>query len=405
MHFYEFEAKKILAKHGVGVPKGKVASSAAEAESAAKELGGDVLVKAQVFNRNRGKAGGVKEVSSPADAGKAAAAMLGTEICGATVECVLVEEKIAAEALYAVNATYDAAAKRPIVVATDVGGKDLDDVNDETPDRVKRRHYSSLVPVMPYRSKQLASDLGLNGSALNRMTAVITKLAEICRGYDLTHAEVNALAVTADGRYIALDAHMELESEGRYRQKEIVEELDITDADTRGARAPTKWEVEAQAIDDEDPRGLIGPAVEFDGDMGLVIGAGGGSITTFDAVKRLGGDPANYAALGGNPSVDKARRLTQLVLSKPKVNKICVISNVVSNTRADLVARGVIKGCIELGLDPAETITIFRVPGAWEGDAIKILKKYNIDYCDRTVSLSEAARRAVAKVYGEKEQA
>lgn len=401
MHFYEFEAKRILAKHGVAVPKGKLVGSAAEAASAAQELGGDVYVKAQVFGRNRGKAGGIKEASGAADAGKAAAAMIGTEICGAKVDRVLVEEKIAAETLFAINATYDAAAKRPVLVATDAGGKDLDDVNDETPERVKRRHLSLLGPVLPYRSKELAHDLGLSGSGLNRMTGVVTRLAEICRQYDLTHAEVNALALTSDGRLVALDAHMELEAEGRYRQKGIVEELGITDADTRGARAPTEWELEAIRIDEEDPRGLIGPAVDFDGDMGLVIGAGGGSITTFDAVKRLGGNPANYAALGGNPSVDKARRLTKLVLSKPKVNKICVISNVVSNTRADLVARGVIKGVLELGLDPAETITIFRVPGAWEADAAKILKKYNIDYCDRTVSISEAARRAVAKVYGE----
>ena len=401
MHFYEFEAKQILAKHGVGVPKGKVAGSAAEAESAAKELGGDVLVKAQVFGRNRSAAGGIKEVSNPADAGKAAAEMLGTEICGATVEQVLVEEKIAAESLYAINATYDSAAKRPAVIATDVGGKDLDDVKEKTPERVKSRRFSLLGPVLPYRSKELAHDLGLTGGGLNRMTGVITKLAEICRQYDLTHAEVNSLALTADGRFIALDAHMELESEGRYRQKGIIKELDITDADTRGARAPTDWELEAQRIDDEDPRGIIGPVVDFDGDMGLIIGAGGGSITIFDAVKRMGGNPADYVAIGGNPSVDKARRLTKLVLSKPQVDKICVISNVVSNTRADLVARGVIKGVLELGLVPSETITVFRVPGAWEADAAKILKKYNIDYCDRTVSLSEAARRAVAKVYGE----
>ena len=398
MHFYEFEAKRILAKHGVGVPKGSVASSPAEAQSAAQELGGEVFVKAQVFGRGRSAAGGVVEAADAAAAGKAAGEMLGKEICGATVERVLVEQKIDAAALYAVNATYDGSAKRPVVIATDVVEVLA---ADETPERVTRRLLSLLGPVMPYRSKEIARELGLEGGDLNRMTGVITRISEVCRAYDLTHAEVNSLARTADGKWIALDAHMELESEGRYRQKAIVEELEITDADTRGARLPTEFELEAQRIDDEDPRGIIGPVVDFDGDMGLVIGAGGGSITTFDAVKRLGGNPANYAAIGGNPSVDKARRLTKLVLSKPQVDKICVISNVVSNTRADLVARGVIKGCIELGLDPAETITVFRVPGAWEADAAKILKKYNIDYCDRTVSLSEAARRAVAKVYGE----
>jgi succinyl-CoA synthetase beta subunit len=189
-----------------------------------------------------------------------------------------------------------------------------------------------------------------------------------------------------------------MEVEGRRRQKAILEELGIQPGDTRAPREQTPFEIEAARIDAEDPRGVAGPVVEFDGNIGLVIGAGGGSLTTFDAVKKHGGRPANYAALGGNPSVKKAQRLTKLVLSKPGVEKIAVISNVLSNTRADLVARGVIKGVLELGFNPAEKITIFRIPGAWEADGIKILQKYGVEFCDRTVSISEAARRAVEKM-------
>jgi succinyl-CoA synthetase beta subunit/citryl-CoA synthetase large subunit len=189
-----------------------------------------------------------------------------------------------------------------------------------------------------------------------------------------------------------------MEVEGRPRQKAILEELGIAVDDRRLVREPTPFEIEAAKIDSEDPRGVAGPVVEFDGNIGLVIGAGGGSLTLTDAVRRHGGKPANYAALGGNPSVKKAQRLTKLILSKPGVEKIAVMSNVVSNTRADLVARGVIKGVIELGFKPADKIAIFRVPGAWEADAAKILEKYGIDYCDRSVSISEAARRAVEKI-------
>jgi succinyl-CoA synthetase beta subunit/citryl-CoA synthetase large subunit len=293
--------------------------------------------------------------------------------------------------------SYDGAAKMPVMTASDIGGRDIDDLAAEQPDRVKRRHFSSLAPISPYRAKELLHGLGLGGADLNRATAILTALADICLRYDLTFAEINALGRTADGKFVALDAHLDMEEEGIERQKAILSELGITDADTRGTRPPTAFELEATRIDDEDPRGIISPVVEFDGDMGLVIGAGGGSITTFDAIRRHGGKPANYVAIGGNPSVGKARRLTKLVLSKPGVTKICVISNVVSNTRADLVARGVIKGILELGMVPKEKITIFRVPGAWEADAFKILDKYGIEYCDRTVSLSEAAKRAVAK--------
>ena len=137
---------------------------------------------------------------------------------------------------------------------------------------------------------------------------------------------------------------------------------------------------------------------EFDGDLGLVIGAGGGSLTLFDAVRKHGGKPANYCEIGGNPSVGKAKELTKLILAKPGVEKIAVMMNVVSNTRVDIVARGVVKGCIEAGKDPKDVIAIFRIPGAWEGEGFKILEKYGVEYCDRSVSMYEAAGKAVAKL-------
>ncbi len=151
-------------------------------------------------------------------------------------------------------------------------------------------------------------------------------------------------------------------------------------------------------MNEVDHRGVAGNVVEFDGNLGLIIGAGGGSLTLFDAVRNQGGKPANYCEIGGNPSVRKACELTKLVLSKPGVDKIAVMMNVVSNTRVDIVARGVIKGCIEAGYDPRDTIAIFRIPGSWEGEGFKILEKYGVEHCDRSVSMYEAAGRAVAKV-------
>jgi succinyl-CoA synthetase beta subunit/citryl-CoA synthetase large subunit len=145
---------------------------------------------------------------------------------------------------------------------------------------------------------------------------------------------------------------------------------------------------------------VAGRVVEFDGDLGLVIGAGGGSLTLFDAIRRHGGRPANYCEIGGNPSVAKTCGLTKLILSKPGVRKIAVMMNVVSNTRVDIVARGVIKGVIESGHEPSEKIAIFRIPGSWEQDGFKILEKYGVEYCDRSVSMYEAAGRAVAKMGG-----
>jgi succinyl-CoA synthetase beta subunit len=156
-----------------------------------------------------------------------------------------------------------------------------------------------------------------------------------------------------------------------------------------------------KAIDSADHRGVIqGKDHGFTGNLGLVIGAGGGSLTLTDAVRSQGGKPANYAEIGGNPSVSKACGLAKQVLLKDGVEKIAVMMSIVSNTRVDIVARGVIKACLELDKDPAETIAIFRIPGAWEEEGFKILDRYGVEYCDRSVSMWEAAGRAVEKIQG-----
>ncbi|UCH20609.1 MAG: hypothetical protein JSU83_19045 [Deltaproteobacteria bacterium] len=160
----------------------------------------------------------------------------------------------------------------------------------------------------------------------------------------------------------------------------------------------TAFERKASEIDQLDHRGVAGRVIEFDGTLGLIIGGGGASLTAFDAVRSHGGEPANYCEIGGNPSVRKVKELTRLILSKPNVTKIAVIMNVVSNTRVDLVARGIIKGILEAGKVPSETVAVFRIPGAWEEEGFKILSKYGVPYCDRAVSIDEAARIAVENV-------
>ncbi len=401
MRFYEFECRSVLGKYGIAYPEGGLAKTAEEAEKLAGELGCPVVIKSQILASAAREAGGEKVAASPAEAKAAAEEILALEIKGLSPVGVLVTKPVESEKEYALQVTYDAVAKLPVMILSDVPRKNLDDVADDTPERITRRHFSTLAPIRTqvYTAKELVRGLNIGAPELNRLTQIASKLCDLFLQYDLTVAEINPLALTGDGKFLAVDVHMDMEEEGRFRQQGLLDEFGIPSTETRGVRGePTAMEREAQAIDAEDVRGLISPFVEFDGNMGLVIGAGGGSLTIFDAVTQAGGKPANYCAIGGNPSVGKARRLTKLVLSKEGVNKIAVMSNVVSNTRADLVARGVIKGVLDLGLVPSEVITIFRCPGAWEADAFKILDKYNIDYCDRTVSLSEAARRAVAKL-------
>jgi len=396
MRFYELEAKQLLQKHRIPLVQGKVAKTADEAEKIASDIGGPLILKAQAIAPGLAAAS-VRTLADPAGAKAAAAELLGLDDGGRKPNGILVEARPAAEAVYSLSFTYDGTTKRPVVAAADMAGK-IDDLGDTHPDRIVRRHFSALYPFSDYIAKELAKSLALSGNDLKRMTRIVSGLARLFLEYDLADLDITSLIKLGDGNFVVLDVEADLEIEARHRQRPMLDELGFAKDDLRQVREPTEFELEGARIDEEDPRGIISPIAEFDGNIGLVIGAGGGSLTLTDAVRKHGGRPANYAAIGGNPSVDKARRLTKLVLTKPGVDKIAVMSNVVSNTRADLVARGVIKGITELGFEPADKILIFRVPGAWEADAAKILQKYGVEYCDRTVSISEAARRAVEKV-------
>jgi succinyl-CoA synthetase beta subunit/citryl-CoA synthetase large subunit len=398
MRFFEYESRRVLEREGVPVAPGGFATSADEAAEIARQVDGPVVIKSQVLTGGRMKAGGVKFADTPDEAREHAAAILELEINGHMPRGVLVGAKAEIAKEYYAGVIYDGIRKLPTFVFSDMGGIDIEEVAEQHPDHIGRGHFSTLLPHMDFRAKDAIASIGITGSELNRLTPILSKLAALFVKYGLTLAEINPLAQLEDGTFVAVDAHMDMENEARPRQKELLAELGISDEETREAREPTPFEIEGEKIDSVDHRGVAGNVTEFDGNLGLVIGAGGGSLTLFDAVQSQGGKPANYCEIGGNPSVSKACNLTKLVLSKPGVDKIAVMMSIVSNTRVDIVARGVIKACVELGHDPAEKIAIFRIPGAWEDEGFKILEKYGVEYCDRSVSLHEAARRAVEKV-------
>jgi succinyl-CoA synthetase beta subunit/citryl-CoA synthetase large subunit len=398
MRFYEFESKAILAKQGVRLPKGGTAKSAEEARTLAVEIGGATVLKSQVLSGGRMKAGGVKFADTPEQAAEHAEFIMKLPIRDQLPLCVSVEAKAAIAKEYYLGVTYDAIAKRPVMIFSDMGGIDIEQVAEEHPDHVTKVHFSTLMPFSEFKAKELISSLGIKGSELTQLTGVVTRLVKVFQQYDMTLAEINPLGQLDDGSIVALDCHLDMEEEARDRHQKLLDELGISADEARQGRPPTEFETRGVQVDASDHRGVAGRVVEFDGNLGLVIGAGGGSLTIFDAIQKYGGKPANYCEIGGNPSVNKACGLTKLILSKPGVEKIAVIMNVVSNTRVDIVARGVIKGVVESGFDPAEKIAIFRIPGAWEGEGFKLLEKYGVEYCDRTVAMSEAARRAVEKV-------
>ena len=399
MRFYEYESKQLFGKHGIPLPKGsRVARSRDEASAIAAEIGGPVVLKSQVLSGGRMKAGGVLFADTPADAAVAADKILNLTINGHTPRGVLVEARAPVEKEYYVGVTWDGFARKPVMIFSDMGGIDIEEVAEKHPDHIGKRHFSTLFPFSDFIAKELVASVKISGGELGQLSRIAAGLARMFVQYGLTLAEINPLAKLADGRFVCLDGHVDMEDDAREQHKALLQELGIAPDEKRQARPPTQFEIKGAAVDAVDHRGVAGNVVEFDGDLGLVIGAGGGSLTLFDAIRKHGGRPANYCEIGGNPSVQKACELTKLILSKPGVKKIAVMMNVVSNTRVDMVARGVIKGVIESGYQPSEKIAIFRIPGSWEGEGFKILSHYGVEYCDRTVSMYEAAGRAVAKM-------
>jgi succinyl-CoA synthetase beta subunit len=397
MRFFEYESRQIVRKAGIPVSAHGFATTAAEARRIAEEIGAPTVIKSQVLTGGRMKAGGVKFADTPAEAEAHAEAILGLAIDGHMPRGVLVDSRVAVKQEYYAGVTWDGTRKRPVLIFSDMGGIDIEEVAETHPDHVGRAHFSTLRPFSDFEAKQVIASVGVTGRALTRLTPILSRLARLFRERDMTLAEINPLAELDDGTFVAVDAHMDMENEARPRQQALLRELGVGDDETRQAREPTPFELAGEAVDAQDHRGVAGNVTEFDGDLGLVIGAGGGSLTLFDAVRAHGGRPANYCEIGGNPSVAKACGLAKLVLQKPGVDKIAVMMSIVSNTRVDIVARGVIKACVELGLDPAEKIAIFRIPGAWEEEGFKILERYGVPYADRSVSLNEAARRAVVQ--------
>ena len=397
MRLFEFEAKAILKGYGIPVPSGKIAYSSEEVH-----IERPSVLKAQILAGGRKKAGGVAFVADEEAARKEASRIFGAPLRGYPVRGLLIEDQIPIDREFFLAVTYDTTAKTAIVIFSAEGGIDIEELAKTHPEKVVTERFSLRKGFYEFQARNMALRGGLKGKELLEISGILQRMAQLFVDCDATIVEVNPLALTTTGEFFACDAHIDIEDEALYRQKKLEERFGIKKRES-GSRKQTEFEKKAQEIDNLDHRGVAGRMIEFDGDLGLIIGGGGASLTTFDAVRKSGGKPANYCEIGGNPSVMKVKELTKHLLSKPGVKKIAVIMNVVSNTRVDLVARGVIKGILESGRAPAQTIAVFRIPGAWEEEGFKILKRYGVNYCDRTVSIDEAARRAVEKMRAQEE--
>jgi succinyl-CoA synthetase beta subunit/citryl-CoA synthetase large subunit len=303
MRLFEYEARELVKRAGIPVTDFGFARTPAEARGIAERIGGPTVIKSQVLTGGRMKAGGVKFADGPEQAEAHAAAILELQINGHVPRGVLVDPRAEVGQEYYAGVVWDGIRKQPVMLFSDMGGIDIEEVAATHPDHVGRGHFSNLRPLSDFQAKQVIAQTGVTGAALTRITPILARLARVFVEHDMTLAEINPLGETADGRFVALDAHMEMENEARPRQRAVLEELGVGEEETRQAREATEFELAGEAVDAQDHRGVAGNVTEFDGDLGLVIGAGGGSLTLFDAVRKYGGRPANYCEIGGNPSV------------------------------------------------------------------------------------------------------
>jgi succinyl-CoA synthetase beta subunit len=373
MNIHEYQAKEILRAHGIPVPPGRVATTPEQAEAIARELGGRVVVKAQVHAGGRGKAGGVKLADDPAEAKAKAEAILGMEIKGLTVETVLVTpaEEIASEAY--VGIVMDRASQANVFMVSSEGGVDIEEVAATNPEAITKLRVDPRYGLLPHQAMSLAWALYDEAKLARQAAGIITKLHEAYLAAGATLAEINPLIVTPEGEVKAIDAKMNIDDNALFRLPDVEALRDTS------AEPPS----ETKARD----AGLT--YIKLDGQVGCCVNGAGLAMATMDMVKHYGGEPANFLDIGGSSNPEKVVAALEIMTSDPNVRAI--LFNIFGGiTRCDDVANGIVEATrrIDIGLPIA-----IRLTGTNEEEAVEILQANGFS---AMTDMDEAVKRAVA---------
>jgi succinyl-CoA synthetase beta subunit len=374
MKLHEYQARDIVAKYGIPVTGGGVASTPAEARAVAEQIGGKVVVKAQVFVGGRGKAGGVKLADTPEQAEQAAGQILGMNIKGLTVEKVLVAEAITYEREIYLGVIMDRATKRIVLMASSEGGVEIEEVAKTNPDAIVKVAAHPTLGLLDYQARDLAFGIGLaDAKQVRQFAQIATALYKAYVETDATLAEINPLVVKADGSLQALDAKIILDESALYRHQDLEAMRDSSDepeAEQRAREAGITF-------------------IKLDGDIGCMVNGAGLAMATMDVVKLYGGEPANFLDIGGGAGKDKVKAALQIILADPNVK--AVMFNIFGGiTRVDEVARGIIAALDEVKTDVP---MVARLVGTNEAEGRKLLAESVLIPAD---SLADAAQKAVA---------
>jgi succinyl-CoA synthetase beta subunit len=382
MKLHEYQAKELLAKYGVPVPKGSVARTPEEAQAAAEAVGGKAVVKAQIHGGGRGRAGGIKLVSTPQEAAEAARALLGQRLVthqtgpgGQPINEVLVEEQFEiARELY-LGVVIDNSAGMPVVIASASGGMDIEEVAEQHPEKIFRQAVDPTVGFQGFQARSLAFATGLDGDLNRPAVAMITALVRAFIENDGSLAEINPLAVTTDNRLLAVDAKFSVDDNADFRHADLFEKQDKSQDDA--------LEVQAKEAGIEN-------YVKLDGNIGCLVNGAGLAMATMDAIQFEGGMPANFLDIGTQNDPAAVAAALKIIGADPDVKAVLV--NIFGGlARTDIIAEGVVQAKREGLLSQP---TVVRLAGTNVEEGMKILDESGVELI-RADGFAEAARKAV----------
>ena len=387
MNLHEFQAKQLFAEYGLPVSKGIAAESVSQAVAAMKEIGGDRwVVKAQVHAGGRGKAGGVKLVSTAEEVEEFAKKWLGnrlvtyqTDANGQPVNHILVETCTdIAQELY-LGAVLDRATRRVVFMASTEGGVEIEQVAEETPEKILKATIDPLVGPQPYQGRDLAFQLGLKGDQIKQFANIFVNLGRLFLDCDLALLEVNPLVITPEGNLHCLDAKVNIDSNALYRQPKIRALHDPSQEDPREAHA-AQWDLNYVALE---------------GNIGCMVNGAGLAMGTMDIVKLHGGQPANFLDVGGGATKERVTEAFKIILSDDAVKGVLV--NIFGGiVRCDLIAEGIIGAVQEVGVSVP---VVVRLEGNNADLGAKLLAESGMNITPAE-SLTHAAKAVVAAVEG-----
>jgi succinyl-CoA synthetase beta subunit len=382
MKIHEYQAKAILKRHGVPVPGGQTALTAAEAREIAQHLGGSVVVvKAQIHAGGRGKGGGVKLARSADDAERIARDMIGMTLIthqtgpeGRVVTRVLIEEGLQMTRELYLSLVLDRAAGKPVMMASAAGGMDIEEVAASTPEKIVRVYIEPGVGIVPFEARQIGFAIGLDGPQVNKFVRLATSLYEAFLATDATLVEINPLVVTAAGDLLALDAKMNFDDNALYRHPDIKELRDLSEEDL--------LEIEASKFSLN--------YIHLDGNIGCMVNGAGLAMATMDIIKLAGGEPANFLDVGGGANAEQIRNAFKILMSDKNVKAVLI--NIFGGIlRCDVLAQGVIAAVKELGVPVP---IVIRMEGTNVEEGKKLLRDSGMKLTTAD-SMDEAATKVV----------